>query len=173
MSEENNTLLQIAKVLKSNGTDGGILLGFRDIAPEDIDLKEPVFIYFDGLPVPFFIDSFTRKGTNKAIAKLTDMSSLEDAEEIVGQAVYVDESTIEGYDDDDDFGFEDLEGWAFINNGAPAGTVSGFEDIPGNPCLYVTKDDGEEVMVPLHEDLLEAIDAENQEVRMNLPEGLL
>ncbi|MCQ2130663.1 MAG: hypothetical protein MJY94_04660 [Bacteroidales bacterium] len=173
MSEENNTLLQIAKVLKSNGTDGGILLGFRDIAPEDIDLKEPVFIYFDGLPVPFFIDSFTRKGTNKAIAKLTDMSSLEDAEEIVGQAVYVDESTIEGYEDDDDFGFEDLEGWAFINNGSPAGTVSGFEDIPGNPCLYVTKDDGEEVMVPLHEDLLEAIDAENQEVRMNLPEGLL
>ena len=173
MPEENNTLLQIAKVLKSNGTDGGILLGFRDIAPEDIDLKEPVFIYFDGLPVPFFIDSFTRKGSNKAIVKLADMASLEDAEEIVGQAVYVDESTIEGYDDDDDFGFEDLEGWTFINNGVPAGTVSGFEDIPGNPCLYVTKDDGEEVMVPLHEDLLEAIDAENQEVRMNLPEGLL
>ena len=57
MSEApSDRLVQIAKVLKSHGTDGGILLGFRDIMPEDIDRQEPVFIAFDGLPVPFFID---------------------------------------------------------------------------------------------------------------------
>ena len=45
-------MLQIAQVLKSNGTDGELVLGFREIAPEDINLQEPVFIIFDGLPVP-------------------------------------------------------------------------------------------------------------------------
>ena len=137
------------------------------------EIEEPVFIYFEGLPVPFFIDSFTPKGNSRAIVKLTDISSLEDAEEIVGQAVYACEDTIAGYDEEDGLGFEALEGWTFINHGVPSGTVSGFEDIPGNPCLYVTKYDGEEVMVPLHEDLLETIDEEKEEIRMNLPEGLL
>ena len=51
-------LQQVAQVLKSNGTDGELVMSFRDIAPEDINIKEPVFIVFDGLPVPFFIESF-------------------------------------------------------------------------------------------------------------------
>ena len=42
-------MLQIAKILKSNGTDGRILMGVRDIALEEIDIKEPLFIVFDGL----------------------------------------------------------------------------------------------------------------------------
>ena len=46
-------MLQIAKILKSNGTDGGLLIGVRDIEVGQIDLQGPVFIEFDGLPVPF------------------------------------------------------------------------------------------------------------------------
>ena len=46
-------MLQIAKILKSNGVDGHVLLGVRDIAPGQIDIKEPLFIVFDGLEVPF------------------------------------------------------------------------------------------------------------------------
>ena len=55
---------RIAQVLKSNGTDGELLISFFDIGPEDIDLQEPVFIYFDGLPVPFFIRSFRQRGND-------------------------------------------------------------------------------------------------------------
>ena len=47
-----DNLQQVAQVLKSNGTDGELVMGFREIAPEDINPKEPVFIIFDGLPVP-------------------------------------------------------------------------------------------------------------------------
>ena len=66
-------MLQVAKVLKSHGTDGGILLGFRGIDPEDIDTTEPVFIYFDELPVPFFIQTLRRRGMDKAIVSLNDV----------------------------------------------------------------------------------------------------
>ena len=45
---------RIAQVLKSNGRDGELLVSFTGIDPEDIDLEEPVFIEFDGLPVPFY-----------------------------------------------------------------------------------------------------------------------
>ena len=82
---------QIAQVLKSNGTDGELVMSFREIAPEDINLKEPVFIYFDGLPVPFFFESFHKRGNSKALVHLTDIRSQEDVEEIAGKAVYIED----------------------------------------------------------------------------------
>ena len=76
MSGASSDFLQIARVLKSNGTEGEVLVGFRDMDPEDLNLKEPVFIEFDGLPVPFFIESFNRRGTSRALIKLTGIKTL-------------------------------------------------------------------------------------------------
>jgi len=167
-----DSLVQIAKVLKSHGTDGGVLLGFRDILPEDIDTQEPVFIEFDGLPVPFFIDSFERKGRDKAIVRLTDLASLDDAEEIVGRAVFAEPDSIAGYDDDDDEGLEGFIGLVLYDRDTRIGEVTDYEDIPGNPCLYVDTADGQ-AMIPLHEDFILSIDPEAGEIVMDLPAGLV
>ena len=173
MSEaSSDSLLQIAKVLKSNGTEGGLLLGFRDVSPEDIDLKEPVFIHFDGLPVPFFFESFQRKGNDKAIVHLTDIRSLDEAEEVVGSAVYAEEDTIEGYEDDGEMSLEDFIGWTIFNRDVRVGEVVDYEDIPGNPCLYVDTENGQ-AMIPLHEDFILSVDPESGEMSMDLPDGLV
>ena len=166
-----DSLVQIAKVLKSHGTDGGVLLGFRDILPEDIDTQEPVFIEFDGLPVPFFIDSFERKGRDKAIVRLTDLASLDDAEEIVGRAVFAEPDSIAGYDDDDE-GLEGFIGLVLFDRDTRIGEVTDYEDIPGNPCLYVDTANGQ-AMIPLHEDFILSIDPEAGEIVMDLPAGLV
>ena len=172
MAIAEDSLVQIAKVLKSNGTDGGLLLGFRDVSPEDINLTEPVFINFDELPVPFFFDSFSRKGTSKAIVHLTDIRSLEDAEEVVGRDVFALESTIEGYDDDDEPSLEDFIGMTLYNRETLVGEVVDYEDIPGNPCLYVEAGEGQ-VMIPLHEDFVLGVDFEKEVLTMDLPDGLV
>lgn len=157
-------MLQVAKVLKSNGTDGGLLMGFRDVAPDDIDLKEPVFIEFDGLPVPFFFDAFVKKGYDKAIVHLTGIKNLEDAEEVVGKAVYAEWEN----DEDEDLSLDALVGWQVYDKQFLVGCVSGVEDIPGNPCIYIGN-----AMVPLHDDLIVSMDTDRKELHMNLPEGLL
>ncbi len=162
-------MLQIAKVLKSNGTDGDVLLGFKTIQPEDINTKEPVYIYFDGLPVPFFIESLTKKGSDKAIAHLNDINCLRDAEEIAGQAVYAD--YLEEVDDEDDFSA--LEGWTVNDAGGnTVGTVSQFIDIPANPCLEVETKNGAAI-IPLHEDLIISLDQKTRILEMEIPDGLL
>ena len=125
-------MLQIAKILKSNGIDGGLLIGVRDIEVGQIDLQEPVFIEFDGLPVPFFIQDLQQRGSAKAIVHLNDITSLEDAEEVVGRAVY-----IEGeWEEEEEM---DFTGWTLLNRGERVGTVTGTEPIPGNLCIWVEK----------------------------------
>ena len=158
---------KIASVLRSDGTDGRILLGFQGVSPDEIDLEEPVFIYDDGLPVPYFISEFTRRGSSKAICRLTGVRSLEDAEELVGRDVCAE---IE-FDEDDPAA---LEGWTVLSEtGATVGTVSGYEDIPGNLCLYVQTPSGSEVLLPFHEDLLISADSSSSTLILRIPEGLL
>lgn len=163
-------MIQIARILKSNGTDGEILINFRDIALEDLEIQEPVFIFSDGLPVPFFVSGLTKRGRDKALVRLIGINSLEDAEEIVGQAVYLPSECFgeETYDD-----LPSLEGWTLLDEQSRAvGEISGYEDIPGNPCIYVETNNGQ-IMIPLHEDLILSVDSDTQEITMSIPEGLL
>ena len=111
-------MLQIAQVLKSNGTDGELVMGFREIAPEDINLQEPVFIVFDGLPVPFYIETFAKRGNTKALVRLTDIRSQEDVEELIGKAVYVEDDQIQELSLEED-GFAALVGWMLLTPEMP------------------------------------------------------
>ena len=181
-----DNLQQVAQVLKSNGTDGELVLGFREIAPEDINLKEPVFIYFDGLPVPFFIETFSKRGQTKALVRLTDIRSQEDVEEIAGKAVYIEEDQLPEMSIEED-GYAALVGWTVLvpESGSieegldmedctfiEVGEISDFMDIPNNPCIEVETKNGA-VIIPLHEDFIISLDPEYQEIIMTVPEGLL
>ena len=157
---------RIAQVLKSNGTEGELLISFFDVAPEDIDLQEPVFIEFDGLPVPFYFESFVQRGTSRALVRLTGVHSLKDADELAGASVYAD------YFEEEEEG--DLTGWTVKTpEGETIGSISDYEDIPGNTCLWVKRPSGEEVLLPFHEDLVQALDEDAQTITLTIPEGLL
>ena len=159
-------MLRVAQVLKSNGTDGELLISFFDVAPEDIDLQEPVFIEFDGLPVPFYFESFNQRGTNRALVRLTGVRSLKDADELAGAAIYAD------YFEEEDG--EDLTGWTVRTpEGVVIGTVTDYEDIPGNTCLWVRRPDGTEVLLPFHEDLVHSLDEKSGTLILSVPDGIL
>ena len=159
-------MLRIGKVLKSNGTDGGLILSLFDILPEDIDLQEPVFIEFDGLPVPFYFESFTPKGSIRALLQISAVRSLKDADELTGADVYADY-----FEEDPE---EDFTGWTVLSqDGVRVGEVFDFEDIPGNTCLWVKRPDGTEVLLPFHEDLVLAVDESKQTLSLTIPEGIL
>ena len=159
-------MLRVAQVLKSNGTDGELLVSFFDVAPEDMDLQEPVFIEFDGLPVPFYFESFTPRGNNRALVRLTGVRSLKDADELAGQSVYADY-----FEEEEE---EDLVGWMVCNaEGQTVGTVVDYEDIPGNLCLWVERPDGEQVLLPFHKDLILSMEESSQTLTLSIPEGVL
>ena len=196
-------LQQVAQVLKSNGTDGELVMGFREIAPEDINLKEPVFIVFDGLPVPFFIESFTKRGNSKALVRLTDICSMEDVEEIAGKAVYVEKAGLPELSLEED-GYAALVGWVVLT---PEGDVSTSLDMTSEKNDMtsegqMTEDNDNEtalmeigqitdfmdipnnpcievetengaVIIPLHEDFILSVDPEYQEIIMQIPAGLI
>ena len=159
-------LQKIAKVLKSNGTDGELLISFVAMDPEDLEITDPVFILFDGLPVPFFVQSLRRRGQNKALVHLNGIFDLKDCEEVCGKDIYLPADAEAAYGEGD---FSFLVGWELRDAGKSLGRIADFVDIPGNPCLEL--EDGR--LVPLHEDFITAVDEDSAVVEMELPSGLL
>ena len=106
-------MLAIARILKSYGTDGGLLVS-SDVDLETLEKGEPVYIVYDGLEVPFFISACTPKG-NRYILHLTDISALEDADEVVGRDILADVS--------EDADGPDFIGWTVYDAAGDAGVA--------------------------------------------------
>lgn len=164
-------LQSVGRIVKTNGTSGEVVASFRDFDPETLSTNEPVFIVFDGIPVPFFIDRIVPRGISRALVRFVDVESMADAEELLGRDLLLDGGEGVSGDFSDDLSL--LEGWTLCQGSRPVGIILGIEDIPGNPCLRVASEESSEVLVPFHEDLLEEVDEAARILRMHLPEGLL
>ena len=166
------SLQPVAKVLKSNGSDGTLVLGIHALEVQDflsltLQEKVPVFLYFEGLPVPFFIEEAVPRGTSKFLVRMTGIRSGRDADEVTGALVYMDPAQFEEEMDGEDLSL--LVGWTLCNRGVPVGVVRSYEDIPGNPCLELEGGS----LVPLHEELILSLDEQRKCLDMDLPDGLI
>lgn len=151
------------KVLKSWGAEGQVVLSLTADEPRDLKNQEPVFIAFDGLPVPFYIESVKPQG-GRLIVKFEDIDSLAEAEELVGREV-----TFSGDEEEDE---ETLVGLQVCDarTRRRVGVVVDFSDYGGNTLITVDTEHGE-VLVPIHEDLIVSI--HDDVLTLDIPEGLL
>ena len=148
------------RVLKSYGTEGGVIVSAPE-ADDGLSKNEPVFIEFDGLPVPFFIEDFTPRGGVKYYMKLVDIDNLELAEELVGKEIILDQEEEEG---------EDVVGFTLYDqNGRKIGEVTAFEDIPGNPCLEIVGG----TLIPCPGECILDVDPIRRTIKLQIADGLL
>ena len=75
--------IAVAHIVKSYNTNGEIVVKLTNDLLEDLERKEPVFIYFDELPVPFFIEKFSTKGNSGAVIKFDNVN----VKTMIGQTI--------------------------------------------------------------------------------------
>lgn len=156
-------LLPIAQVLKSYGTEGEVVITFTPKMPDDIDLNEPVFLIFEGLPVPFFIEHIRPFGNNRAYLKLEDIDSLCEGEEIVGKKILQEQEREQSAIKTLSF-----KGYVLINQtGETVGIITGVSDFSGNVCLEIG-----DTLIPYHEDLLIKVNHKKKILQITLAQGL-
>ncbi len=151
------------KVLKSWGAEGQVVLSLTADDPRDLKSQEPVFIAFDGLPVPFFIEAAQPRG-GRLIVKFEDIDTLAEAEELVGRDVMLSE------DEEDEE--ETLVGLQVCDARTRriVGEVVDFSDYGGNTLITVDTEHGE-VLLPIHEDLIVSI--HDDVLTLDIPDGLI
>jgi len=167
--------LALATVRKTFGKGGELLLKIHPDVPQNIieqlNKEEPVFILVDGIPVPFYFTRLQFKGNDKAIVCFENYLSERLAEEWVGHTILCKIQDEKPLDDGLDF-----VGYSFTAktpaNKSLKGTVSGFFDYPGNPCLELEFEDGTRTLLPFHEDFIRKIRHSENYMELVFPEGL-
>ena len=167
-------LLRVAQVVKSYDVNGEVVIRLSSGVLEDYNFKkEPVFIIFDGLPVPFFITSYKSKGTNGALVKFETINDFSHSEELVKKEIYVDSTKIDPDSielDEDEAMAEFLIGFKIKDqSGKQVGEISDYYNYPNNPCIEING----EHLVPFNEDLILKLDHKKRIITMTIPGGLL
>lgn len=174
-----NILLPVGKVVKSFGFKGEMIIKYSPGFNGDLDENKPVFITYDGLPVPFFIESIEERGVDRAILKLEGINNVASVEEVMGELLLIEQSDKGDNKKRAPEEFQsafNLAGFRVTTKkGLELGFVTKIYDYPGNPCLGISKDDKKEreILLPLHEDFIVSIDPGKKEMIVHIPDGLL
>lgn len=167
-------LLPVAQIVKSYDVNGEVMIKMASGILEDYDFKkEPVFIYFDGLPVPFFISSFKKKGSNGALVKFETINDFSHSEELVRKEIFVDATAV----DPDSIELDEDEAMAAFligfklkdQNGKVVGEISDYYNYPNNPCIEING----KFLVPFNEELILKFDAKKRVIAMTILSGLM
>ncbi len=165
-------LIKIGQFNKPHGVRGEISFTFSD---DVFDRGESPYIVccIDNIYVPFFIEEYRFKTGTTALIKLVDIESDEAAREFTNLEVFYPkchyiENDEEETPDDYFIGFTISD----ITHGV-LGEVTAIDDSTINVLFVVTTPDEHELLIPVQEAFVRAIDEEERIIHMDLPEGLL
>ncbi|MEM6963740.1 MAG: ribosome maturation factor RimM [Bacteroidota bacterium] len=161
---------------KCHGVKGELKVQVEEEYLEDFLKSSTVFFFTKGKHLPYFVEK-VRIG-NDTILKLEEVDSKESAQPLTSKEMYLQPHQILNDDDreiilEDELVFEKFVGHTIID--AALGDIGKIEAIIAYPQqeMAVILRDEKEVLIPLHEDLIQNIDEEKQCIYMDLPEGIL
>lgn len=167
-------LFQIGKFQKTHALKGELNM-ISDLPVEYFEEGHPMIVEYDGIFVPYFINSIRPKGSTTFLVKIDGIESEEEASQFVNKEIYVLKNEAEEWLDEDLTDSSEFEDYEIIDSstGFAIGKIEYVDDSTSN-ILFVAKNKyGEEIIVPATEDFIEEIDDERKIIKMNLPEGLL
>lgn len=164
----------VGKLGKVHGL-GGFLRLRLDVPHyiDDIRAGGVLFVGDEKAPLPYFIATIKGDAPDWLI-QFEDVTAREAAEQMAGQTLYLRESDVstplpENPAQDQ----SGLKGYTIID--ITLGDIGVIEQIVEYPqqWMAVLQKEGREILIPLHEQLVQEVDEEKQVIHMDLPEGLL
>lgn len=163
--------LYIGRIAKEFGADGELQINLSSEYSIEENIKEPVYVEIDGIPVPIFFKSFRTRGKDKALAIFDDFESSPLASRLIGLSMFVKQEEEE--EAEDEMGLDLFVGFTVIDHDlGRLGTIVDFHDISGNP-LFVVDHNGTEILIPVNEDLIVKVSEKKREITFDLPTGLI
>jgi 16S rRNA processing protein RimM len=170
--EEPSSFIAIARIVRTRGNRGEVLVESYTDFPDRFDKLQEVWLEFDDGRLQRIALDFTWEHKGRRILKFSGIDTIRSAEQFIGclvqvpreKAVRIPEGT---YFDHDLIGcsVEDTQG-------KHLGFVGNILRIPGNNQLVV-KDGKREFLIPAVESICTRISIEKKEIIVDPPEGLM
>lgn len=164
-------VFKIGIINKPHGVKGEVTFTFTDDVFDRVEDCDYLILLLDGIFVPFFIEEYRFRSDNAAIVKFEDVDTAEKARMFTNVEVYF---PVKYMDEQDEItswnyfiGFEVED----INHG-DLGQIVDIDDATMN-VLFIIEKDGEEILLPAHEEFIVDLDRKKKYMKVNIPEGLI
>lgn len=167
-----NDCYQLGHITRTHGTRGEVVF-FLDVDyPDEYQELDSVFVEIKGELVPYFVQNINIQRDNKAIVKLEEINSIEAAKPLINCALYLPDDSLEDLDESQ-FYYHEIIGFGVVDTQLGAlGTVKAVYTM-NIQDLIAMHYQGQEVLIPVNDDIVLGVEREQKILKVSLPEGLI
>lgn len=167
-------VFSIGRITRSRGLIGEVEMYFTDDT-FDRGSAEYLVLSLDNILVPFFYEEYRFKNDSTLILKFEGIENEEQAKKIIGAEVFYPLSAMPLNDEEEGLSsLRALTNYSLYNQeGILVGRITEVNDNSANVLLFVERADGEEIVLPYHDDLLIGYDLKARNLQMDISDDLL
>ncbi len=156
---------------KPHGIKGELQFTFTDDIFDRVDCDYLICL-LDGILVPFFIEEYRFRSDTTALMKLEGVDSDRQARMFTNVEVFFPKKYLDE-DDNEVLTWQYFIGFRVLDKQhGDLGEITAVDDSTMN-ILFCIEKDGEELLLPAHEEFIRKIDKKKREILVQIPEGLL
>lgn len=163
---------KIGKLGKPHGVKGEITFAITDDVFDRVD-ADYLVLDIDGILVPFYLEEYRFKNDDNVLVKFEDIDTQEQVRAYTGCEVYFPRHLSDS--DEENMSWAEIIGFQLVDavSGRVVGTIDHVDDSTLNLLFEITSLEGEALLIPANNDLIEEVDIEKKMIRMAIPKGLL
>ena len=163
-------VFKIGVINKPHGVKGEVSFTFTDDIFDRVDC-DYLILLMDGILVPFFMEEYRFRSDTVALVKFEGIDTAEQARRFTNVEVYFPKKFMDEQ--------EDVTSWNFfigfrvedVHHGY-LGEITNVDDTTLN-VLFAIEKDGEELLLPAHEEFIIGLDRKKKVMKVNVPDGLI
>ena len=163
-------VFKIGVINKPHGVKGEVSFTFTDDIFDRVDC-DYLILLMDGILVPFFMEEYRFRSDHVALVKFEDIDTAEEARRFTNVEVYFPKKFMDEQ--------EDVTSWNFfigfrvedVHHGY-LGEITDVDDTTINVLFSIEKD-GEELLLPAHEEFIIDLDRKKKVMKVDVPDGLI
>jgi len=166
---------QLGYIVKTHGLRGHVAAEFDVDDPTAYKKLKTVYLSFPAAPAKLqahTVEKLQFQHGTRVLLKLKGIDRIEEAEPLRGAQLYLPLAELPELDEDQ-FYFHDVMGFTVVDEKmGELGVVENFYELPQQDVLAM-RYQGQEVLIPVVDELVTHADMTERKVFVNLPEGLL
>jgi 16S rRNA processing protein RimM len=157
-------------ISKTHGLKGAVTLVLEQGTEEFLKNDQPLFLQINNSIIPYFIEELQIQ-SDKAVVKLEDVNTAEEAQKLKGIIVYLPKS-VRPKSGSGEFYYDEIIHFTVVTETGTLGEVIRVENEQVYPLLIVLSGE-KEIAIPVHAPFIQSVNKTQKIITVVLPDGLL
>ena len=166
-----DTCFYVGKIVKTHGLKGEVTLRIDNEQFDEIEELNYFLLDINDKLIPYFVENITFH-SNKSFVLFQDLKSLEAANQLVGISVYLPLDLLPEKDGNDFYSHEVVDFLVIDEEKGELGKVQEIIEYPTQSLIQIVIN-GKEVLIPIHDDIIQDVNREEKKIYIKAPNGLI